>query len=259
MSIRLQDMALVVTGAAKGIGRAIACRAAAQGVRRILATDRDQAGLLSLAAELSGVARTKTIVADLAEAGACADVAAAARAAFGRIDGLVNAAGLTNRASFLDGTAQDFDKIFSVNARAPFLLMGEAIRDMQARGSGGGIVNIQSMNAHCGAPDLAIYAASKGALQTLTKNAANAHLHDVIRVNGINLGWALTESEHETQTGALGQAQDWAEQAGQGLPLGRLLMPDEAARLAVFLLSPESFPMTGVCVDLEQSVLGAPR
>ncbi len=259
MNTPLKNNVLIITGAAKGIGRAVAREAAAQGVREMLVTDRDQAGLMSLVEELSGVARVETFVADLAEASACADVAVIARAAFGRIDGLVNAAGITNRASFIDGTAREFDNIFAVNTRAPFLLMGEAIRDMRARGAGGGIVNIQSINAYCGAPDLAIYASSKGALQTLTKNAANAHLHDGIRVNGINLGWALTESEHETQTNSLGQAQDWAEQAGHGLPIGRLLKPEEAARVAIFMLSPASFPMTGVSVDLEQSVLGAPR
>lgn len=258
MTIRLEHMALIVTGAARGIGRAIAQEAAAQGVRSILATDRDQVGLESLARDLSDHARVEITVADLSEAKACVDVATVAQSAFGRIDGLVNAAGITNRASFLDGTASGFDQVFSINARAPFLLMSAAIRDMQARGEGGGIVNIQSVNAHCGAPDLAIYAASKGALQTLTKNAANAHLRDGIRVNGINLGWVNTESEHEMQTERLGGHPDWAERAGRSLPLGRLITPEEAARVAVFLLSPASFPMTGVSVDLEQSILGAP-
>lgn len=258
MNKQPEEIALVVTGAAKGIGRSVAREAAAQGVREILATDADQAGLESLVDELSGDSRVETVVADLAEAGSDSEVAAAAKQAFGRINGLVNAAGITDRASFLDGTAADFDRIFSVNARAPFLLMSEAIKDMQARGDGGAIVNVQSMNAHCGAPELAIYSASKGALQTLTKNAANAHLRDGIRVNGINLGWTLTESEHKMQANTLGGPPDWAERAGRNLPLGRLLSPEEAARVAVFLLSPASFPMTGVSIDLEQWVSGAP-
>ncbi len=259
MNEQLENMSVVVTGAAKGIGRAIAQEASRQGVREIVISDKDGAGLQKLAQELSSAARVETVVADLAEVATWAGIASAARKAFGRIDGLVNAAGITTRAGFIDGSAEDFDKIFSTNTRAPFLLMGEAIRDMKARGAGGGIVNIQSMNAHCGEPDLAVYAASKGALQTLTKNAANAHLHDGIRVNGINLGWVLTESEHETQTKSLRQGKDWAERAGQSRPLGRLLMPEEAARLAVFLLSPASFPMTGANIDLEQAVVGAPR
>ena len=114
---------------------------------------------------------------------------------FGRIDLLVNAAGLTDRASFLDADLDDWAKLFAVNARAPFFLMQAAIRAMRERGEGGAIVNILSMNAHCGAPDLAVYSASKGALATLTKNAANAHRFDRIRVNGINMGWAPTAGE----------------------------------------------------------------
>ncbi len=258
MKQMLETMTLVVTGAASGIGRAVVIEAAARGVRNILATDMNEQGLQSLDKEVPGTTRLATIVADLSEAAAAADVATRARGEFGRIDGLVNAAGITTRADFLNGTAEDFDSIFKINTRAPFLLMQEAIRDMRARGGGGTIVNIQSMNAHCGAPELALYAASKGALQTLTKNAANAHLHDRIRVNGINLGWVQTEAEHRMQAQILGQPNDWAERAGRSLPLGRLLEAEEAARLTVHLLSPESAPMTGVCIDLEQKVVGAP-
>ena len=258
MTQLLETMALVVTGAASGIGRAVVIEAATRGVHNILATDMNEQGLQSLVHEVPSTTRLATVVADLSEATAAADIAARAYGEFGRIDGLVNAAGITTRAGFLNGTAEGFDAIFKINTRAPFLLMQEAIRDMRARGDGGTIVNIQSMNAHCGTPELALYAASKGALQTLTKNAANSHLRDGIRVNGINLGWVRTEAEHRMQSKTLGQPDDWAERAGRSLPLGRLLEAEEAARLAVYLLSPESAPMTGVSIDLEQTVVGAP-
>jgi NAD(P)-dependent dehydrogenase (short-subunit alcohol dehydrogenase family) len=171
---------------------------------------------------------------------------------------LVNAAGLTTRASFRNGTVEVWDELFAVNARAPFLLMQAAIRDMTARGVPGTIVNILSMNAHCGGPDLAIYSATKGALLTLTKNAAHAHMADRIRVNGINLGWTETEAENRMQAETLGQGSDWAARAGAGRPLGRLLQADEAARLAVFLLSDLSAPLSGAVIDLEQWVASAP-
>ncbi|NND22481.1 MAG: SDR family oxidoreductase, partial [Silicimonas sp.] len=100
--------------------------------------------------------------------------------------------------------------------------------------------------------------ATKGALQTLTKNAANAHLKDGVRVNGVNLGWTLTEAEDRLQSHVLGGGKDWAERAGRDLPLGRLLRPDEAARMVVYLLSAASAPLTGVSLDLDQSVVGAP-
>ncbi|HVG47868.1 MAG TPA: SDR family oxidoreductase, partial [Rubellimicrobium sp.] len=162
-----------------------------------------------------------------------------------------------NRASILDGTPALWEELFAVNARAPFFLMQDALADMTARRATGTIVNILSVNAHCGAPDLAIYSATKGALATLTKNAANAHIRDRIRVNGINLGWTATEAEDRMQSETLGLGPGWREAASALLPLGRLIEPEEAARLAVFLLSDASAPISGAVIDLEQRVIGA--
>lgn len=260
MTSDLGDLSVVITGAASGIGRAIAeaCAEASGGAVRLLLTDLDADGLARVAGALPLGTRAETLAADLSDPAAAAAIAAEARAAFGRIDGLVNAAGVTDRASLVNGTAADFDRVFAINARAPFLLMQAAIADMRRRGAPGSIVNIQSMNAHCGSPDLAIYAASKGALQTLTRNAAHAHMAAGIRVNGINLGWVLTPAEDRMQSEVLGKGPDWAEEAGAALPLGRLLQPDEAARLALYLLGPGSAPLSGASIDLEQWLAGAP-
>jgi NAD(P)-dependent dehydrogenase (short-subunit alcohol dehydrogenase family) len=259
MNVQLEGQALVITGAASGIGRAIAEHAVAAGAYAIVLSDIEEAGLQSVAKGMGDRTEIRICVADLADPEAPARICRSAIDAFGRIDGLVNAAGLTTRGGFLDGTVEIWDRLFAVNTRAPYLLMQGVIAKMLHHGSGGSIVNIQSVNAHCGAPDLAIYSATKGALQTLTRNAANAHLKDRIRVNGINLGWTLTEAEDQLQAQVLGGGTDWADAAGKGLPLGRLLMPQEAARLAIYLLSAASAPMTGASIDLEQSVLGAPR
>ena len=94
--------------------------------------------------------------------------------------------------------------------------MQAAIRAMRDRGAGGAIVNILSINAHCGRPDLAVYAASKAALALLTKNAANAHRFDRIRVNGINMGWTLTPAEAVMQAETLGHGPGWLEAANAG-------------------------------------------
>jgi NAD(P)-dependent dehydrogenase (short-subunit alcohol dehydrogenase family) len=136
--------------------------------------------------------------------------------------------------------------------------MQAAIRDMLHRKAPGAIVNILSMNAYCGSPELAIYSATKGALATLTRNAANAHLADRIRINGIMMGWAATPGENQMQGVTLGKGNDWAAQAAAGMPLGRMLTDDEVAQLALFMLSDASGLMTGTLVDLEQTVLGAP-
>jgi NAD(P)-dependent dehydrogenase (short-subunit alcohol dehydrogenase family) len=170
---------------------------------------------------------------------------------------MVNAAGLTNRASILDAKPDDWAALFDVNARAPFFLMQEAIGAMRRRGRGGAIVNILSINAHCGAPELAVYSASKAALALLTRNAANAHRFDRIRVNGINMGWTLTPGEDMMQAETLGHGAGWVEAASASLPFGRLFAPEEVANLAVFLLSDAAGPMTGALIDQEQWVVGA--
>lgn len=257
MIVDLAKKIIIVTGAASGIGAAIAQAAVEAGAEGLLLTDMDAAGLASTVETLPGQV-IHTHIADLSEPTAPQAVAEAAIAKFGRIDGLVNAAGLTTRGGISDGTEDVWDTLFKVNARAAFFLMQAAIKNMLARKSPGTIVNILSMNAHCGAPDLAIYAATKGALSTLTKNAANANLSERIRVNGINLGWVNTAKEHEMQSVTLGRGDEWLSEEILRLPLGQLLEPEDAARLAVYLLSEASVPMTGLTLDLEQRVIGAP-
>lgn len=253
MRVDLAGQVIVITGAASGIGRAVAM--AATGASLLL-TDRDGAACADVARALG--ADVATHVADLADPAAPAAITAAALARFGRIDGLVNAAGLTTRASVVDGGLDDWERLFAVNTRAPFFLMQGVIRDMTARRAPGAIVNILSMNAHCGTPDLAIYAATKGALLTLTKNAAHAHMAQGVRVNGINLGWTLTEAEDRMQAHVLGRGEGWLAKEAATRPLGRLLLPEEVARMAIWLLSAASAPLSGVAIDLEQWIVGAP-
>jgi NAD(P)-dependent dehydrogenase (short-subunit alcohol dehydrogenase family) len=253
MQTGLADRVVIVTGAASGIGAAIARRCAAAGALLVLA-DRNAEGLARVAASLD--TQTEQVVADLATTDAPFAIAAAARARFGRIDALVNNAASVERASLLDTAPDFFDRLFAINTRAPFFLMRETVADLRARQAPGAIVNILSVNAPCGLPDLAVYAATKGALATLTLNAANAHMADRIRVNGINLGWALTEGEDRLQRRLAGE--DWLARASAALPLGRLIDPDDCARLALWLLSDASAPQTGTVTDLEQRVLLAP-
>ena len=236
--IDLHGKVIVVTGAARGIGEAAALACVAAGAE-VVGVDRD--------------AVPGGIIADLAEApeGVIEQVVEL----FGRVDGLVNAAGVTTRASFMDADPARFEAIMAINLRAPFFLMSEFIQHLKERGSTGAVVNIQSMNAHCGAADLAIYAASKGGLQTLTKNAAAAHLEDGIRVNGINLGWVDTPTERSLQDATHGPG--WMDARARAQPLGRLVSAQDCARQVVWMLSDGSMPMTGVSVDLEQAVVGA--
>ena len=118
MEVRVEGRAVVVTGAARGIGEAVARACAAAGARLLL-TDRDEAGLSRVAGDLGAEA----VVADLSDSEAPARIGAGAVARLGRIDGLVNAAGITTRADFSTATPVVWDGLFAVNARAPFFLM----------------------------------------------------------------------------------------------------------------------------------------
>ncbi len=129
---------------------------------------------------------------------------------------------------------------------------------MRARGEGGAIVNIASINAHCGAADLAVYSASKAALANMTKNAADAHRFDRIRVNGINVGWTLTPTEQALQDRTR-PAPAGSTPPAPPRPSAGCSRREEIASLAVFLLSDAAGPMTGALVDQEQWVVGANR
>lgn len=257
MEARLDGKIALVTGSTQGVGAAIAEAAARSGLGGILLTGRDAARGAEVAARIRALGPdTHFLPADLAAPDAPARIMRECLDRYGRIDLLVNAAGLTDRASFLDADFDVWTKLFDVNARAPFFMMQAAIRAMRERGEGGAIVNILSMNAHCGTPELAVYSATKAALALLTKNAAQAHRFDRIRVNGINMGWTDTPGERQMQAVTLGKGERWLSEAEAAAPFGRLMKPQDVADLAVFLLSDAGGPMTGAIIDQEQWVIG---
>jgi NAD(P)-dependent dehydrogenase (short-subunit alcohol dehydrogenase family) len=187
----------------------------------------------------------------------CKAIIAASIDEFGQIDGLVNAAGLTDRGTIFDTSVEFWDRMFAINTRAPFLLIQGAARQMKEQGTGGSIVNILSISGHGGQPFITSYCASKGALAVLTRNTANGLKWDRIRVNGINIGWTDTPNEHLVQTGDMGLDENWLEEAEAAQPFGRLLKPNDVAELSVFLLSDRSGIMTGSIIDQDQKIIGA--
>lgn len=248
----------VITGGAQGIGEATARLLAVRGAAGIVLTDRRTDKGEAVAAALSAAGtRTIFVTADLADPAAVAKIIPAADQAFGRVDVLANIAGLTDRGTILDTDQALFDVMFAVNVRAPFFLIQDALTLMQRERTEGTIVNILSVNAHVGSPNLAAYSASKAALLNLTKNVANAVNALRIRSNGILLGWADTPGEHETLRKFHGAGDDWLEKAEQSRPFGKLLKSDDVARIIAFLASNESAPMTGSVIDYEQTVFGA--
>ena len=257
MTALLQDKVILVSGGTQGMGAAVARAAVEAGATVVVSGRREDIGRAFAAAleEESG-AEVAYVTADVADVGqAQASVHEVVRR-FGRIDSLVNAAGLTSRGTMLDTTPALFDEHVAVNLRGPFFLMQAAIQDMVTRGAAGTIVNILTMAAHGGQPYLAPYVATKAGLAGLTRNAAHAHRWDRIRVNGVNIGWTQTEGEDLVQRRFHGAGDDWLERAAAELPMGQLGQPDDAAALVVLLLSDRSGVVTGSIIDWDQNVLG---
>ncbi len=250
----LKDKVAIITGATQGLGAATARLFAQRGAAGIVVTGRDPARGKAVAADLGVPALF--VAADLAEADAPARIVDAADARFKRVDVLVNAAGLTDRGTILDTSVALFDRMFAINARAPFFLMQEAAKVMRREGIEGAVVNVLSMSAHGGQPFICAYSGSKAALMGLTRNVAYSLMPDRIRCNGLNIGWMATEGEDAIQRRYHGAGDDWLAQAGATQPFGRLLDPAEVARAIAFLASAESGMMTGAVIDFDQSVHG---
>lgn len=249
----------VVTGGTQGLGAATAGLFAERGCAGVVICGRNQAKGEAVAETIRAEHGTKTVFvpADLGEVDDCRQVIKAADQAFGQVDVLVNAAGLTDRGTILDTSPELFDRMFAVNVRAPFFLIQEAVLVMRREGTQGSIVNISSMSSMGGQPFIAAYCASKGAIDTLTRNTAYALLRNRIRVNALNIGWMASDGEDRVQREFHGASDDWLVQAALAQPTGRLLDPLEVARAIAFLASAESGMMTGATVNMDQAIWGA--
>lgn len=246
----------LITGGAQGLGAATAKRFLQEGFAGVVLVDRNGARLDQEVKTLEDVGRAVPLVADLRDDATPAKAVALALKEFGRLDVLVNAAGNTERCGVADASVEAYHRLFDVNVKAPLFMMQKAAEAIIKGGEGGVIINVASMLAHGGPPDIGVYSGSKAALVGLSKNAANAYKRQGVRVFCINLGWANTEGEHNLQTGFHKQPQNWAELAGEKVPFGRLIVPDDLAGVCAFLVSPPAQMMTGAVIDYEQMPLG---
>jgi NAD(P)-dependent dehydrogenase (short-subunit alcohol dehydrogenase family) len=239
------------------VGAATARTAARCGAEAVVVTGRRPEVAEALVDELDALGTEPLFIrADVAVVDQAVASVSGTVEAFGRVDCVVNAAALTDRGTLLDTTPEMFDAHVATNLRGPFFIMQAAVRDMLRREAGGTIVNVISISAHTGSAILAPYAASKGGLASLTRNAAHAHRRDRIRVNGLNIGWTATEGEDATQRRFHGAQDGWLDEAGRDLPAGRLGDPDEIADMIVYLLSDGSGVVTGSVIDWDQTVMG---
>jgi NAD(P)-dependent dehydrogenase (short-subunit alcohol dehydrogenase family) len=245
----------LITGGAQGLGAAAAARLLNDGFAGVVLLDRNGEALKAKQRELSRLGACEAVVADLLDAATPATAMALVGTRFGRLDVLFNAAGNTERCGLDDTSPEAFDRLFGANVKAPLFMMQEAVKLMRRQGQGT-IINTGSMLSYGGPPNLITYSASKAALATLTKAAANAVKREGIRMFTINLGWVATDGEHKLQTTFHGMPENWAEILGKRMPAGRLISSEDVAGLVAFLVSPAAQMMTGAVIDYEQMPAG---
>jgi NAD(P)-dependent dehydrogenase (short-subunit alcohol dehydrogenase family) len=247
----LEDKVVLVNGGSQGVGAGIVQAAVREGAAVVFTGRRAEIG-----EKLAADTGARFVRADLSDAAQARDSVVQTVDTYGRVDCLVNAAGLTSRGSLLDTTPELFDAHIAINLRAPFFAMQAAVADMVARKAPGTVVNVISSAEHGGQPFLAPYVAAKAGLAGLTRNAAHAHRWDRVRINGLNIGWTDTEGEDATQRAFHGAGDDWREKAAASQPMGKIGQVDEIADFVVFLLSDRSGVVTGSVIDWDQIVFG---
>jgi NAD(P)-dependent dehydrogenase (short-subunit alcohol dehydrogenase family) len=238
----------LVTGAGTGIGLAVAERLQADGYALGFHTHRENETSRARFEEAAARGPATWLVGDVAEAGAAERLVGETVAALGRLDVLVNNAGITVAKPALELTGDDFDAIFSVDVKGAFLLSVAAAKEMRRRG-GGAIVNVTSVHEHVPRPGFALYASAKAALGMLTRSLA-LELAPDIRVNAVAPGAIATERNVE------------ADELDPDIPLGRPGTPAEVAALVSYLAGDEAAYVSGasVLVDgaMAQQVVGRP-
>ena len=237
----LQDKVTIITGGAQGIGEACARRFAREGARVVLA-DVDDARGQPLANAL-GALYVHCDVGDSAQVNA---MVAQTMAAHGRIDVLVNNAGIFKAAAFLDVTEADFDAVIRVNLKGAFLVAQAVAREMVKTG-GASVVNMSSVNAVMAIPSIASYNMSKGAINQLTRVMALALADNGIRVNAVAPGTIATELAAK----AVLTSEEAKARVMSRTPMRRLGTPDEIADVVAYLASDASSYLTGEIITAD--------
>ena len=234
----LRDRVVIVTGGAQGIGEACARRFAREGARVVVADVQDARGQ-ALAAEL-GASYLHCDVGDKAQVDA---LVAQVMRAHGRIDVLVNNAGIFKAADFLDVTEADFDAVLRVNLKGAFLV-GQAVAREMARAGRGSIVNMSSVNSVLAIPSIASYNVSKGGINQLTRAMALALADKGVRVNAVGPGTIATELAAQ----AVLTSEDARNKIMMRTPMKRLGEPGEIADVVAYLASDAASDVTGEIV-----------
>ena len=250
--MRLKDKVIIVTGGTSGIGAAIAAAAIREGAKVLVHGINEEEGRATV--DKLG-ANAVLCIADLLQDSAPQEIVSAALKAFGKIDGVVNNAAIFGGTNISEQEEEHFRRMMQINLTAPLFLIKAAFEELKK--TGGCVLNIGSINAHAGESRLLAYSISKGGMQTMTRNLANANGVHGVRVNQINPGWVLTEREYKDKI-AQGLKPSWPQDLTRvEIPAGVMTTPEQMGEAAIYWLSDESKPFTGSIVDLEQfSIIG---
>jgi 3-oxoacyl-[acyl-carrier protein] reductase len=236
----LDGRVVLVTGSSRGIGAAVARRAAEEGARLAVhhRTGAAEADRVVADARAAGASDAATFHADLSDGDAAERLVADVVAAFGRLDGLVNNAGMDQRGPTLDLSPAEWDRVIATNLTASFRTMRAAIPVMLEQGSGS-IVNIASRLGQMGIPETAAYSAAKAGLIGLTRSLAREFGSRGVRINAVAPGVTITEMTTELVESEAGKARL------RDMALGRFGRADEVAEAVIFLLSDRSSLFVG--------------
>ena len=247
--MRLLNKVIIITGSTTGIGKAIAVACVSEGAQVVIHGLEREWG----EAVVTTLGNDKAIlhIEDISAEGAAQRLVDIALKTFGRLNGVVNNAAAVVSSSIHTTDLAFFRNVLEINTLAPFALIKASLPHL--RKTRGCILNIGSVNAWSGEPNLFAYSVSKGALMTMTRNLGDTlHREDGVRVNQINPGWVLTETEMQRKR-EHGLPADWYKKVPAiYAPAGRILWPAEIAAAAIYWLADESGPISGQVVDLEQ-------
>lgn len=249
MAGRVAGKVAVVTGAGTGIGRACAETLAREGASVVAANRNAANGEETVRRIEAAGGRAVYCRTDVSREEDCAKAARTAVERYGKLDVLINNAGIFPRASLGQTTPELLEEVLGVDLKGPLYMCKHAIPEMEKAG-GGSIVNVGSIHGMIGGANLVAYAAAKGGLLNLTRTLARAYASKLIRVNYLIPGWVITEGEIVIQAKE-GHDEQWLAEVGKRQPMGRHQVPQDAANAALFLASDESSQVTAAVINTD--------